>query len=416
MTTGLFDKLFHRQPKDSRPASSLSGYMPIFSQMGTNVYAFDAVRQAIKRIVDELVKLNPTHVRNIGSDSIPVKSSSVQRVLDNPNPLMTTSDFLEKIAWLLMLNCNAFILPVYKTWTEDGDERREYQALYPIRPAQVDFIEDLSGRLFVKFYFLDGMNTTIPYDNVIHIRTQYSINDYMGGNEMGMPDNTALMKTVQLNEQLLQGVAKSMNASYAVNGVLKYNSYLDDGILQENLKNFERKLSKSESGILPIDMKSEFTPLERRTHSVDESTLKFIDEKILRTYGVSLAILNGDYTKEQYEAFYSQAIEPLVIKLTQGFTKKMFTCRERAFGNEVNFYTEELTFMTITQRLELINTLAPQGGGYVNEYRRWLGLRPLAELEGKRYMSLNWIDADKAALYQTGKENIDIVDEEKEDI
>lgn len=416
MTTGLFDKLFHRQPKDSRPASSLSGYMPIFSQMGTNVYAFDAVRQAIKRIVDELVKLNPTHVRNIGSDSIPVKNSSVQRVLDNPNPLMTTSDFLEKVAWLLMLNCNAFILPVYKTWTEDGDERREYQALYPIRPAQVDFIEDLSGRLFVKFYFLDGSNTTIPYDNVIHIRTQYSINDYMGGNEMGMPDNTALMKTVQLNEQLLQGVAKSMNASYAVNGVLKFNSYLDDGILQENLKNFERKLSKSESGILPIDMKSEFTPLERRTHSVDESTLKFIDEKILRTYGVSLAILNGDYTKEQYEAFYSQAIEPLVIKLTQGFTKKMFTNRERAFGNEVNFYTEELTFMTITQRLELINTLAPQGGGYVNEYRRWLGLRPLTELEGKRYMSLNWIDADKAALYQTGKENIDIVDEEKEDI
>lgn len=416
MKTGLFDKLFHKQPKDSRPASSLSGYMPIFSQMGTNVYAFDAVRQAIKRIVDEIVKLNPTHVRNIGSDSIPVRSSSVQRVLDNPNQLMTTSDFLEKIAWLLMLNCNAFILPVYKTWTEDGDERREYQALYPIRPAQVDFIEDLSGRLFVKFYFLDGSNTTIPYDNVIHIRTQYSINDYMGGNEMGMPDNTALMKTVQLNEQLLQGVAKSMNASYAVNGVLKYNSYLDDGILQENLKNFERKLSKSESGILPIDMKSEFTPLERRTHSVDESTLKFIDEKILRTYGVSLAILNGDYTKEQYEAFYSQAIEPLVIKLTQGFTKKMFTSRERAFGNEVNFYTEELTFMTITQRLELINTLAPQGGGYVNEYRRWLGLRPLAELEGKRYMSLNWIDADKAALYQTGKENIDIVDEEKEDI
>lgn len=416
MTTGLFDKLFHRQPKDSRPASSLSGYMPIFSQMGTNVYAFDAVRQAIKRIVDEIVKLNPTHVRNIGSDSIPVKSSSVQRVLDNPNPLMTTSDFLEKIAWLLMLNCNVFILPVYKTWTEDGDEQREYQALYPIRPAQVDFIEDLSGRLFVKFYFLDGSNTTIPYDNVIHIRTQYSINDYMGGNEMGMPDNTALMKTVQLNEQLLQGVAKSMNASYAVNGVLKYNSYLDDGILQENLKNFERKLSKSESGILPIDMKSEFTPLERRTQSVDESTLKFIDEKILRTYGVSLAILNGDYTKEQYEAFYSQAIETIVIKLTQGFTKKMFTSRERAFGNEVNFYTEELTFMTITQRLELINTLAPQGGGYVNEYRKWLGLRPLAELEGKRYMSLNWIDADKAALYQTGKENIDIVDENKEDI
>ena len=39
---------------------------------------------------------------------------------------------------------------------------------------------------------------------------------------------------------------------------------------------------------------------------------KFIDEKILRNYGVSLPILTGDYTKEQYEAFYQKALEPLI--------------------------------------------------------------------------------------------------------
>lgn len=386
----------------------------MYSQMGTNVYAFDAVRQAIKRIVDELVKLNPTHIRSIkGADAIPI-NSSVQRVLDNPNPLMTTADFLEKVSYLLLLNCNVFILPVYKTWTDGGEERREYEALYPIKPTQVDFIEDLSGRLFCKFWFADGENTTIPYENIIHIKTQYSINDYMGGNELGQPDNLALMKTVQLNEELLKGVSKAMNASYAVNGVIRYNSYLDDGKLEKAIAEFEQKVANSQSGILPIDLKAEFTPFEKRAQIVDEDTLKFVDEKILRNYGVSLPILRGDYTKEQFEAFYSQVLEPLVIKFSQAFTQKMFTARERGFGNKIEFYTEDLVFLTMSQRIEMIKDLSPTGALFENEKRRALGLKPLPELEGKRYMSLNWIDANNAAQYQVG--NVDVVDEIKEDM
>ena len=387
----------------------------MYSQMGTNVYAFDAVRQAIKRIVDELVKLNPTHIRSIkGADAIPI-NSSVQRVLDNPNPLMTTADFLEKVSYLLLLNCNVFILPVYKTWTDGGEERREYEALYPIKPTQVDFIEDLSGKLYCKFWFADGENTTIPYENIIHIKTQYSINDYMGGNELGQPDNLALMKTVQLNEELLKGVSKAMNASYAVNGVIRYNSYLDDGKLEKAIAEFEQKVANSQSGILPIDLKAEFTPFEKRAQIVDEDTLKFVDEKILRNYGVSLPILRGDYTKEQFEAFYSQVLEPLVIKFSQAFTQKMFTPRERGFGNKIEFYTEDIVFLTMSQRIEMIKDLSPTGALFENEKRRALGLKPLPELEGKRYMSLNWIDANNAAQYQVGEANninVDVIDKE----
>lgn len=394
----------------------MDGFMPIYTQFGTNIYASDVVQQALKCIVDEMKKLNPTHVRLKGSDPVPVKST-VQDVLENPNPLMTTSEFLEKITWLLLMNYNAFIIPVYRTWIDEttGAERRYYDALYPIKPTQVDFIEDASGRLFCHFWFWNGYDTTIPYDDLIHIRYNYSVNQYMGGNEMGQPDQEALLKTLQLNETLLQGVAKSMNASYAVNGVLKYNSYLDGDKLQAELAKFEQKLANSESGILPLDLKAEFTPLERKSQIVDENTLKFIDEKILRNWGVPLAILTGDYTKEQYEAFYQKTLEPLVVAISQAFTKKLFTSREKAFGNRVELYPKELIFMTITQTLEMINILSPTGGLFENEKRVALGLRPLPELEGKRYMSLNWIDAENAAQYQTGGNvNVDIVDEERE--
>lgn len=411
-----FSDLFKKGPKNQKFAPTLDGFLPIYNQFGTNIYASDVVQQALKCIVDEMKKLNPTHVRYVNNDPVPIKGN-VQDILSNPNQLMTTSEFLEKTMWMLLMNYNAFIIPTYYTWVDEtsGAERRYYDALYPINPTQVDFIEDAGGRLFIKFWFWNGETTTLRYDDVIHLRYNYSVNQYMGGNEMGQPDHEALLETLKLNHELLQGVAKAMKASYAVNGVIKYNTMLDDGKTMAALQELENKLRNSESGFLPLDIKSEFTPLPREVALVDEPTLKFIDEKILRNFGVPLCILKGDYTKAQYNAFYQKTLEPLIIAISQALSKKLFTSRERAFGNRIELYPKELIFMTVEQTLEMIKQLSPTGGLFENEKRTALGLRPLPELAGKRYMSLNWIDANNAAQYQVGKDNnvnIDIVDKE----
>lgn len=413
-----FNKLFKRPPKQKKFAPTLDGFIPIYGQTGTGIYYSDVVQQALKCIVDEMKKLNPTHIRMKGNDPVPIADSSVQKVLSNPNQLMTTSEFIEKTIWLLLMNYNAFIIPTYYVWIDEktGEERRRYEALYPINPSQVDFIEDAAGRLFVTFTFWNGSQSTISYDDVIHIKYNYSVNQYMGGNEMGQPDQRALLKTLELNETLLNGVAKAMKASYAVNGVVKYNTLMDDGKVEAALKELERKLQNSESGFLPLDLKTEFTALPHTSEIVDADTLKFIDEKILRNWGVPLHILKGDFTKAQYNAFYQKTLEPLIIALSQAFTKKMFSERERSFGNRVDFYPKELIFLSVEQTLEMINILSPTGGLYENEKRVALGLKPLPELEGLRYMSLNWVDADMANQYQLGKVNVDVVDEEKEEI
>ena len=411
-----WDNLFRKAPKNNKQALTLDGFTPWYTQFGTDIYASDVVQQALKCIVDEIKKLNPTHVRVSGADPAPVPKSSIQKILDEPNPLMTTSEFIEKMTWLLLLNYNAFVVPTYYTWIDDKTkaERRYYTALYPIKPSQVDFIEDESGALFVHFYFLNGYDTTIRYSDVIHLRFNYSVNEYMGGDVMGQPNHKAILETLSLNHDLLQGVAKAMKASYAVNGVVKFNTLIDDGTMEKNLKELEKKLMNNESGFLPMDLKADFTPLERKTNLVDKPTLEFVDEKILRNWGVPLAILTGDYNKEQYEAFYQKTLEPLIISFSQAFTKKLFTEREKSLGNEVRFMPKELIFMTVSQTLEMINILSPTGALYENEKRVALGLRPLPELEGKRYMSLNWIDAENAAQYQTGQNvQVDVVDESK---
>lgn len=413
----FFERFFRKQPANSKYAFSLDAITPIYGQYGTSFMASDVVRQALACIVDEMKKLKPAHVRTVNNDVVPVVDN-IQEVLNNPNPLMTTSEFIEKVMWLLLLNSNVFIIPIYYTWIDEktGAERRKYEALYPLNTSQVDFIEDASGRLFVKFHFWDGHTTTIPYDNVIHIRYRFALSEYMGGNRYGQPDNESLLPTLDLNKTMLEGIAKAMNASYAVNGVVKYNTMLDDGKTEANIKELERKLKNSDSGILPLDLKAEFVPFPRNIQLVDDKTLKFIDEKILRTWGISLNILTGDYNKEQYEAFYQKALEPLIIAISQAFTKKLFTPREKSFGNEIKFYPKDLIFMTTTQKIELVNLLSPTGALFENEKRSMFGLMPLPELEDKRYMSLNWVDASLAADYQMGKignVNMKVIDENK---
>ena len=414
---GWLDKLRRKPKVKTEYADMLNGFTPIFSQFGNDIYASDVVQQAINCIVSEMKKLTPQHVRASGCDVSPV-NSDIQTVLNAPNEIMTTSEFIEKIVWQLFFNYNSFIIPTYYVWTDkDGTEKRKYTGLYPIQPTQVDFIQDASDTLYVKFTFANNFETTLAYSDVIHIRYKYSVNEYMGGNEQGQPDNEALLKTLNLNYLLLHNLSKAMMSSCAINGVVKFKSMIDGGKTEAALKELEQKLQNSESGFLPLDITSEFIPITRDVQLVDEATLKFIDEKILRHFGVPLCILTGDYTKEQYEAFYQKTLEPLIIAMSQGFTRSLFTPRERSFGNKVQFYPKDLVFMSVDQTLEMVRLLGDSGSIYENEKRVAFGLRPLPELEGVRMQSLNYVNVEYAKQYQVnGSSGDDQNDDEEEPI
>lgn len=390
---GLIDFInkFKKTKVDKEYAKILNGLSPIFSQFGQDIYASDVVQQAISCIVTELTKVNPFHIKKSGGDSVPVENSTIQRLLDQPNERMTQSDFFEKVYWQLFLNYNAFIIPTY---TKDNKGNKQYTGLYPIQPTNVTFLQDPTGNLFIKFNFMNGYETTLRYSDVIHIRYRFSINDLMGGNEFGQPDNKALLKTLELNNTLLEGVAKALKSSFAINGIIKYNTLMDDGTMEKNIKDIEKRLANNESGFLPLDIKGEYIQLQNKIQLVDATTLKFIDEKILRNFGVSLPILTGDYTKAQYEAFYQKSLEPVLKKTGESFSMTMFTDREKGFGNKIILYPHELIFMDTSQKIELFDVLVDSASCYKNELRTAFGMRPLPELAGQIAMSSNKSNAE----------------------
>lgn len=400
---GLIDFInkFKKTKVDKEYAKILSGLSPIFSQFGQDIYASDVVQQAISCIVTELTKVNLFHIKKSGGDSVPVENSTIQRLLDQPNERMTQSDFLEKVYWQLFLNYNAFIIPTY---TRDAKGNKQYTGLYPIQPTNVTFLQDPTGNLFIKFNFMNGYETTLRYSDVIHIRYRFSINDLMGGNEFGQPDNKALLKTLELNNTLLEGVAKALKSSFAINGVIKYNTLMDDGKMEQNIKDIEKRIANNESGFLPLDIKGEYIQLQNKIQLVDATTLKFIDEKILRNFGVSLPILTGDYTKAQYEAFYQKSLEPVLKRTGESFTMTMFTDRKKGFGNKIILYPHELIFMDTSQKIELFDVLVDSGSCYKNEVRTAFGMRPLPELAGQIAMSSNKSNAENNKIKQNNND------------
>lgn len=388
---GVFDfiKSFKNRFSGLSYAKMLNGYVPIFSQFGQDIYYSDVVQQAINCITTEIKKLSPMHIRENGFEPLPV-NGNIQKLLNDPNERMTISDFLEKVVWQLFLNYNCFIVPTYDLVIDsEGNVIKNYTGLYPIQPVQVEFRQDSSGKLFVYFRFVNGYDCTLAYDDVIHLRYRFSVNEFLGGNDSGQPDNKALLKTLELNDTLLQGVAKALKSSFSINGIVKYNTMMDDGKTQTALKQLENHLRNNESGFLPMDVKSEFIPIEHTVQMVDEATLKFIDSKILRHFGVSLPVLTGDYTSEQYNAFYQKTLEPLIIAFGQEFTKKLFTQREKSFGNCIKFYPHELLFLNTSQKIELFNTLVDTASCYKNELRTAFGLKPLPELAYQLAISSN---------------------------
>lgn len=385
-------------------AHYIDGHYPSYSQFGNNIYASDVVQQAIYSIVTELKKLDPTHVRKVSNSEYTPVAGNIQNVLDNPNSLMTTSDFIEKIIWNLMLNYNAFVYPVWNGLTLEG--------LYPIQPKYVEFLKDGANRLYAKMRFGNGYESTIPYENLIHIRYKYSMSEYMGGDESGQPNNSPLLETLKINDTLLKGLAKSLNIQTSVNGIIKYKTMLNTEEQMKRVSEFEEKLKSNQSGFLATDISSEFVPIQKQIQLLDATTLEFIDRKILRTFGCSIAIINGDYTKEQYEAFYQKTLEPIIKSLNQAFTKGLFTTREiNGFNNKIIFYAKELIFMTNSEKLNLANLLVDSGSCYKNELRTMFGLKPLVELEGQLAESSNKTNAENnkaggnAAEDEGGTEN-----------
>lgn len=382
-------------------APTMNNAQPFYSSFGDNIYASDIVLQSIRCKANEMKKLQPRHIRTTNGKQAAITDSSIARVLKRPNAYMTTADFLEKITVLLELNKNVYIYPEYYL-TKGGE--KFFTGLYPLKPDKATYLLDEAGRYFIELHFASGYEVTLPANDLIHWRKDYGVGDYFGGgSKNGYGENAGLLGALEHYNQLCQSIAKAVQASCQINGVMRVNTYLDDDKTEAERARFQKKLEYNESGILFTDLKSEFVPMPHDVKLVDAETLKFFYETITRANGVSVAILNGDYNKAQKEAFYEHALEADIISLGQAFSKVLFSERESNFGNEVVFFPKAIEFMSMENKIAALQVGLPAGLFKRNEARELLGYPPL-EVGGED-IPRGYNELDNAGGVNSGTEN-----------
>jgi len=406
----LLDSLFkNNQSQATQYAKFMDNTTPIFSQFGRNIYASDVVQTCIDCIASECSKLQPRHIRRDQSGKIiNLPSDNLNRLFKfMPNPIMTTRDYIEKTVWPLFLNYNSFIYPAYDVVIDArGYQSRNYTAFWPLAPVQTEWLTDITETLFVRFTFRNGTHLTLPYSDIIHLRKKFSINDVMGGGTNGQPDNSALIQTLQINDTVLQGIGKAVQASLGIRGIVKINTVLEDKLQRDERIAFEKQISESATGILAGDFKSDFQPINFDPKIIDSTTLEFIENKILRWIGVSLPILNGTYTDDEYQAFYNKTLEPIVIGMGQAYSSTLFSQTEQNYNNEIVFYQQKLELMDVKNKLAIMDGLGSRGALTDNQLLALFGIEPY-EGGDVRHVSLNFIDSTLANAYQLARAGID---------
>ena len=400
---GFFD-IFKRKKKVVAPvnydAHVFKSTLNLFTDFGDNINASDVVKICIDRIATHAAKLKPRYVKTQDDQTVQERKGNLAFLLKfQPNPLMTPFDFIYRVVTLLYLNNNAFIYPVYDY------ETYELKELWPLKPNSVEALRDESGALFLRFYFSDKKAFTLPYESLIHLRRFYGTNDIFGGSG-AISDHSALLQTIKINDSVLQGLDNAIKTSFQIKGLLKINGILSEKDKTAQKKEFDEALKEAAkdggNSIVPVDLKSDYVPLNTDPKLVDSTTLSFLQKKIISYFGVSEAIFDNKYDENEYNAFYESVIEGIAIALSETFSKALLTRSQLENGEQIIFYSERLQYASWNTKVQAIEKLMGLGILSLNESRALLGFEPI-EGGNRRLQSLNYVDADKANEYQLDK-------------
>lgn len=87
-------------------------------------------------------------------------------------------------------------------------------------------------------------------------------------------------------------------------------------------------------------------------------------------------IVQSKYNEDEWNSYYESEIEPLAMQLSNEFTIKLFTRRERGFGNRIVFSANNLQYASMSTKLGL-QAMVDRGAMTPNEWREVLNLPPV---------------------------------------
>lgn len=340
-----------------------------FYSWNGKLYHSDLIRSAIRQKARAIGKAKGKHIRQ-QPDGITIINPEVYMrfLLEEPNPYMTGQLLQEKMITQLELNHNAF---AYINRDPNGYPLE----IYPIIAFATEAIVDDRGNLFLRFTLKNGKIVTFSYSDIIHLRKDFNENDIFG--DSNAEALSSLMDIVTTTDQ---GIVKAIKNSNIIRWLLKFNQTLRPEDIKKNtqefVKNFLDVETSETSGAAAVDAKMDAQQVEPKDYVPNEKQMDNTVKRIHSFFNTNEKIIQGSYSEDDWISYYESAIEPDLIQLSGEFTKKLFSRRERGFGNKIIFESSNLSFASMATKLNLVNYV-DRGIMTPNEVRDVLNMAPI---------------------------------------
>ena len=347
--------------------SLINSYTPRFTSFEGGLYEMELTRAAIHSFATHISKLKP-EVNGAGNESI-------ERVLQfRPNKIMDTKKYLYRLATVLSVDNTAFIVPL-------EDKRGVIIGFYPLATSKCKLAK-VNGVQYLVYEFDTNNTSAIELDRV-GILNQFQYKDELFGES-----NRCLAPTLELMDMQNQGIIEGIKSGAAIRFLAKLAQTLKPKDVEEERNNFVKSnlSNQNNGGVMMFDQKySEVKQIDSKPFIVNPVQMQQIEENVFNYFGTNKAILQNNFTSDEWSAYYEGKIEPFALELGLVHTNMLFSDREIAFGNEVLFTANRLQYMSNTEKLQTVTQLFDRGFITHNQGLEIFNMAPVEDGD-KRYI------------------------------
>lgn len=337
------------------------------------LYESDIVRSAIRPYAKAMGKAVAKHilktVEKDGTVKVQTNPQTYIRVmLEDPNPYMNLQKLCEKMAVNLKLNGNAFALIV-------RDENGLPRQLYPL-PAQgvrTKWLDD--GTLGIQFVFSNGNMPIFKYSDLIHLRADFYQHDILGD-----PIAPALIPLMECVGAVDRSLVEAIKNSAVIKWILKLSGGLrsEDRVKagKEFAENYLQVQGGTGIGVAVTDAKGDLKQVEPKNYVPEVGAQEKVEQRVYKFFNINEAIVKSEEKGDAWNAYYEREIEPDIRQMSEEFTRKIFSQRQRAFGNSIVFEAYNMVMASLKDKMQL-QAMVDRGALTANEWRETFNLGPI---------------------------------------
>ena len=356
----------------------LTGYNTVFTTFNGGLYEMGLTRSCIDKIATQCSKLHPVINGNKNYNNLNI-------LLQNkPNRLMTTQQFLYRLVTILLVENNAYIIPIF-----ENSVSMKIVGFYPARS---------SGSKIVKYngvdylvYQIDNKEYVVEYDFAGVLRRHYYKKEYLG------ESNEAINSTMDLINTQEKGIKEGIKSGAMIRFLAKLGMVQNPESIkaeQERLKS-EQLSVENNGGVLIFDSKyADVQKVDSKPFIVDKDNMDLIKNNVFDYFHMSEEILQNTASEDQWNLFYEDVIEPIAIQISQVLTNMIIKQADIKNGLNIVLESTKLQFISNNTKLNVSQQLFDRGILSTNQVMDIWNLPHVDESEDKRYIRKEYTEVN----------------------